>query len=119
VARSNVRRLRPKEASLVAEMLAEEAEDIEVLAKDIVRALNKYRAEEPLFVRAVRGASGLTVLYGPYPNGKEALEDDQSCGAGREGSPYEVMIFSLVPPYGQPMWEVDPAAQISLEEIGE
>jgi hypothetical protein len=120
MAKSNVRRLRPKEVSLVADLLAEEAESVEVLARTILRALNKYRAEEALFVRAVRrdGQVG-AVVYGPYPSAKDAREDDMSCGTGKPGTEYEVGVFGLVPPYGQALSEVDPAAQISLDEIGE
>lgn len=104
----------------MADLLAEEADSVEELAKTIIRALNKYRAEEPLWIRAVRrdGQVGV-VVYGPYPTAAEARGDDMSCGTGRPGTEYEVGIFSLVPPYGAPLSAVDPAAQISLDEIGE
>jgi hypothetical protein len=97
--RSNVRRLRPREVSLVADLLAEPADDIEELARAIIRALNDYRAREPLYARIVR-IKRTTLLYGPYPSVEAAMADDASAGIGKPGQPYEVGVAPLHGAYG-------------------
>lgn len=116
MARTNLRRLRPKEVALVAELLSEEHDDVEELARAIVRAINRYRMEEPTFVRVVRkdGDTG-AVFYGPYQSFKDAFEDTMSCGAGKPDTTYQMFVASLVPPFGQPLSDVDPASQIEFE----
>lgn len=99
MARSNVRRLRPKEVAAVAELLVEENEDVEELAKDICRAINKMRSVEPNWVRVVQHGSGY-IMYGPYRSAEEARGDDVSRGPGA-GTEVTVATWSLVPPYGQ------------------
>lgn len=99
MARSNVRRIRPTEVSAVAELLAEEHEDVEELAKDICRAINKMRAVEPNWVRVVQHGSGY-LMYGPYRSAEEARSDDLSRGPAKVDS-VAVATWSLIPPYGQ------------------
>lgn len=99
MARTNVRRLRPTEVKAVAEALVEEHEDVEELAKDICRAINRMRATEPNWVRVVQHGSGY-LMYGPYRSAEEAREDDASRGPSREEQ-VSVATWSLIPPYGQ------------------
>lgn len=101
MARTNLRRLRPKEVALVADILAEPAEDVEQLAKSVVKALNAYRASEALFARVVKSeVTGSILLYGPYPTPADALADTMSFGVDREGSEYLAMVVPLHGPYG-------------------
>ena len=106
--RNNLRRIRPKEVRLIADILAEPADDVEELAKAVLRALNQYRASEPLFVRAVKDGTA-TILYGPYPDPISASTDDQSNGTLKSRSYVEaVRYMKVVPlhgPYGQPVVE--------------
>jgi hypothetical protein len=104
--RSNVRRLRPKEYKAVLAMLESDHDDVEELAKNVVRMLNRMRAEEPVWVRVVRDGTGY-VMYGPYQTAEEARGDDLSVGASKAVSPEDIRVFSLVPPWGQPMQELD------------
>lgn len=83
----------------MADLLAEPAEDAEELAREILRALNLYRAEEPLYVRVVVEPTGSAVVYGPYPHAVQAWEDDISGGTSRQGG--KLYVFGLVPPFGQ------------------
>lgn len=99
--RTNLRRLRPKEVAVIADILAEPAEDVEQLAKDVLRAINNYRASEPLFARAVKSEGTSTVLlYGPYPTTEAAATDEMSAGIGPEGSTYQAAVVPLHGPYG-------------------
>lgn len=105
MARSNVRRLRPKEVEAVAEMLVEEHEDVEELAKNICRRINRMRSEEPVWVRVVRHGTGY-LMYGPYQTAEAARGDDLSRGPGAS-TEVAVATWSLIPPYGQAEAEVE------------
>ena len=100
--RTNVRRITKAEVSAIADILAEESDDIEELAKTILRAINLHRSEEELWVRVVKyGVGPFTYyMYGPYRSNEAARSDDQSNGPG-SGTPVEVMLWSLIPPFGQ------------------
>ena len=95
--RTNVRRITKAEVSAIADILAEESDDIEELAKTILRAINLHRAEEENWVRVVKWGSAY-VMYGPYRSSEAARSDIQSVGPG--GST-EVRLWSLIPPFGQ------------------
>jgi len=98
--RTNVRRIRPKEVSAVADLLMAEHEDVEELAKEICRKINEMRAEEPVWVRGVRDGTG-TVLYGPYRSADDARGDSASVGTMKGPEGPQVALWSLVPPFGQ------------------
>lgn len=104
--RSNVRRLRPSEWRAVLALLEQDHDDVELLAKDIVRTINRLRAVEPVWVRVVEHGSG-AVLYGPYNSAEEARTDDQSWGPSKVRG--RMFTASLVAPFGQPMDELDDA----------
>ena len=97
--KSSVRRLRPREVALVADILSQEHEDVEELAKTVVRELNKFRATEQLYARAVN-TGHRTLLYGPYPSPADALNDDLSFGIGKGETTYQVRVVPLHGPYG-------------------
>lgn len=102
--KTNVRRIRKAEVEAVAEILAavdEDSEmDVEELSKQICRAINKIRAEEPNWVRVVRHGSGY-LMYGPYRSPAEARDDDSSWGPSTSMEQPEMRLWSLVPPFGQ------------------
>lgn len=95
--RTNIRRITKAEVELIADLLVEESEDVEELAKTILRAINLHRAEEENWVRVVKYGSGY-LMYGPYRNSEAARSDDQSNGPGVPG---DVHLWSLIPPFGQ------------------
>lgn len=96
--RTNVRRLSPKEVSVVADLLVDESDDVEDLAKKICRGINQHRSEEMVWVKVVQSGSGY-VLYGPYRSAEEGHSDVESAGPGREPGAHRMV--SLVPPWGQ------------------
>lgn len=98
--RTNVRRITKAEVSAIADILAEESDDIEALAIEILRAINKHRSEEEVWVRAVRHGSG-TLLYGPYRSAEAARGDDLSRGPSATDQAPDVRLWSLIPPFGQ------------------
>lgn len=106
MARSNVRRLRPTEARAVLRMLEDDHDDVEELAKNIVRMLNRMRAAEPTFVRVVRHGTGY-LMYGPYASASDARSDDLSNGPAKAVDPDDIRVYSLIPPFNQPMQELD------------
>lgn len=87
-------------------MLESDHDDVEELAKNVVRMLNRMRAEEPVFVRVVRHGTGY-LMYGPYQTADDARSDDLSCGPSKAPDPDDIRVYSLVPPWGQPMQELD------------
>ena len=97
--RTNVRRITKAEVSAIADILAEESDDIEELAKTILRAINLHRAEEENWVKVVKHGSSY-VCYGPYRSSEAAREDDLSRGPSKDGK-VEFRLWSLVPPFGQ------------------
>ena len=103
--RSNVRRLRPTEYRAVVAMLEEDSDDVDELAKNIVRMLNRLRATEPQWIRAVKHGTGVLV-YGPYQKPEDARTDDASWGPAKDNEG-QMMVLSLIPPFGQPMDELD------------
>lgn len=107
--RSNVRRLRPTEVSAVADLLAQEHDDLEELAKEVCRTINRMRAEEPHWVRVVQFGSGY-LMYGPYRSAEEAREDSLSGAPDGTG---EFRLWSLIPPYGQAAEQADAQASSS------
>jgi len=99
---TNLRRIRPREVALIADILVEPAEDVEELAKTILRALNSFRASEMLFVRAVKEGT-TSILYGPYPTPEAARTDDLSNGTLKSGG--YMKVVPLHGPYGQVLEE--------------
>lgn len=97
--RTNVRRITKAEVSAIADILAEESDDIEELAKTILRAINLHRAEEENWVRVVKWDTGY-LCYGPYRSSEAARGDDLSCGPSKDEA-VEFRLWSLVPPFGQ------------------
>ena len=91
--RTNVRRITKAEVSAIADILAEESDDIEELAKTILRAINLHRAEEENWVKVVKHGTDY-FMYGPYRTA-EAARSDESCMSG------ESRNWSLIPPFGQ------------------
>jgi hypothetical protein len=94
-----LRRITKAEVSAIADILAEESDDIEELAKTILRAINLHRAEEEQWVRVVKHGSGV-ICYGPYRSAEAARGDDLSRGPSKTEEP-EVRLLSLVPPFAQ------------------
>ena len=103
--KSNIRRLRPTEYRAVVAMLEQDSDDVDELAKNIVRRLNRLRAEEAVWVRVVKHGTGV-LAYGPYNTGEEARTDDQSWGPAKNNEG-QMMVLSLIPPFGQPLAELD------------
>jgi hypothetical protein len=98
--RTNLRRITKAEVSAIADILAEEADDIEELAKTILRAINLHRSQEEHWVRVVRHGSGY-LMYGPYRSAEAARDDHQSRGPAKSPEPPDVRLWSLLPPFGQ------------------
>lgn len=96
-----MRRLSPNEVRAVADLLSEEHEDVEELAKAIVRRINQMRSEEELWVRAVKSA-GCYQFYGVYRSAEEGHRDASATGAGSQ--PMEYRMYRLLAPWGQ-QWE--------------
>lgn len=101
--RTNIRRMRPTEVALVVKMLEHDHDDVEQLAKNILGAINRKRAEEPLFVRVVKDGTGY-LFYGPYASADSARLDNASTGTGLGGL---MRVYSLIPPFGQPINELE------------
>ena len=83
----------------MAGLLTEEHEDVEELAKEVCRLINRMRATEPYWVRVVRHGTGY-LMYGPYQTAEAARADDVSRGPGKDED-VEVRLWSLIPPFGQ------------------
>lgn len=101
----HIRRLRPTEYRMVLRLLESDADDVEELAKNIVRALNRMRAGEQTWVRVVRDGTGY-LMYGPYASAEEARGDDRSVGT-RPVSSSDIRCYSLHAPWGQALQEID------------
>lgn len=95
----HLRRIRVAEYRAVAKMLESDHEDVVELSKNIVRMLNRMRAGETTWVRAVRDGSGY-LLYGPYTSASDALGDGVSRGDLTRDTG-DVRVYSLIPPFGQ------------------
>jgi hypothetical protein len=67
-------RLRPTEVRRVVELLCEPAEDVDELAKEVIRALDKMRADRMVWVAGVEGPEEGAFLFGPCSTAKEAMK---------------------------------------------
>lgn len=91
------RPIRRREVQTVLAYLESDAEDAEELAREIVRAINRMRAAEAVWVRVVRDGTGY-VLYGPYASPEAARRDKFSLGTRLEVTANDIRLFRLVPP---------------------
>lgn len=91
-----VRRIRPTEVRAVLRLLEADHEDVEALAADIVRTINQMRADQPVWVRAVRDGTGY-LLFGPYSSAEQARGDIHAVGT--RGTAFDdVRLYRLLPP---------------------
>lgn len=94
-----IRRVRVAEVRAVLALLEADSDDVEELAREIVRTINRLRAAEPVWVRVVRVGTGY-VLYGPYGAAEAARKDRQSVGPSLDVTADDIRLFRLVPPWG-------------------
>jgi hypothetical protein len=68
--------IRPTEIKAVADLLMQEHNDVEVLAKSVIELIDLLRSKRDLYVLAeIHPTLSVARAFGPYATGNQALKD--------------------------------------------
>lgn len=92
--------MKPTEVRAVVKLLEQEHEDVEELAKEVIKTLDVMRSDDRLYVLAVTGSGPLEV-WGPYPTALQAVKGAPEAVQGRSGASYKP-VYLFRPGVGDP-----------------
>lgn len=81
--------MKPTEVRAVVKLLEAEHEDVEELAKEVLRTIDEMRSDDRLYVLHVFNATGHFETWGPYPTAKQAVKGAQEALQGSSVATYK------------------------------